>query len=965
MLMRITGKNKFLFIKILLCCAGLVLLTGTTAGKSPADPVKKKAETLRLQYRAMDNLNSRVSGVVNVKWKKGAHFDKVRSSLQQRIQSVQIKSVQPVFRMHGEDAAGLSRIYRLDLSDEAVFETIARLLQDPAVEWAEPAYKSKLCYTPNDPLLSNQWYLTTVHAPDAWDVIRNGSNVIIGIVDSGVYFNHPDLSANIWTNPGEVPDNGLDDDGNGYVDDVHGWDFGGSTAGNPDNDPAEKSPIHGTLVSGVASAVTDNGTGVAAPAYNAVIMPVKVQVDDEPDDELSMTAAGIVYAADNGANIINCSYGSYVPLNVEREAVEYAQSKGALVIAAGGNEAISDPLYPAAFEGVMGVAATTQTDTKWFNSNYGYYMDVSAPGTRLYSTWSQTTYTDIYSGTSLSTPLTASIAAMVMAAHPAWTAEQVREQVRISADPIDNLNPGYGHQIGYGRVNAYRALTVEKPAIRVSDYSFLEENGGNGLFEPGETLLLTFTVYNYLEPAENISLVFSSDHPDITIDNGQFTISGIGSMSAWQNTGDPVRIFIHPDADRGQEITLQLDISSDPSYTDYDHLEFTISHNAIQGGRVKLTLTSMGRLGTADIDSESGGDGFVYNGDENLLYEGAFMAAVDATHVSDVARGSEPTGQNEDFTVTDDGALVVNRPGMLADEQAVTVFSDEHAPGAIGIEITQRAFAYSEAPDDAFVLLAYTIKNVSGSDLDNLFVGLFLDWDVGDNGSNYASNLSGYEADLNMGYVYDTLTSLYGGAQLVSDDTAISFKSIFNADELFDGDNYSDQEKWADLSGGVQPIPDKGTGDYSMVIGAGPIGLAPGDTQMVVFSLVAGEGLEDIRANALAAKARWQIVADEMAVDDLHGVKPAVYSLLPNYPNPFNPETTIEYEVAQRTHVRISIYDPVGREVIRLIDEDRKAGSYNVKWNGLTKQGPAASGVYFIRMQAAGYTSVRKIVLMR
>ena len=958
-------KPVFRDLRIVIIGLVLFMLTQTVWSKNAIDPIGKKAEAIRAHYQAMDHSNTRIPGVIYVKWKSRAIPDKSRLTLRNKLRNGQVNSIQSAFRTHQDDGTSLSRISRLNLNDDSVFETIARLLDDEEVEWAEPAYQCRLCFTPSDPLLGYQWYLDTVHAAEAWDIVDDGSKVIIGIVDTGVYYDHPDLAANIWTNPGEIPDNGVDDDGNGYVDDVHGWDLGGSTLGSPDNDPVEKAPIHGTLVAGISSCVTNNGLGVAAPAYNAVIMPVRVQVDDQADDELYWTAEGVVYAADNGADIINCSYGSYLALEHEREAVEYAQSKGALVVAAGGNENTADPLYPAAFPGVMGVAATTQGDAKWFNSNYGYHMDVSAPGSRLYNTWGQTGYTDIYSGTSLAVPLTASIAAMVMTVHPDWTAEQVREQIRISADPIDNLNPGFARQMGYGRVNAYRALTVESPAIRVSDYTFAEEETGNGLFEPGETLLLTITLHNYLEPAENISCILSSDHPDITIENDHFQIPQMSGSSSWQNSGNPIRILIEPDAERGQDVILELNIVTNAFYTDYDFLKFTISHNAIQGGNVKLTLTSMGRLGTADINSESGGEGFVFNGDDNLLYEGAFMAAVDAAHVSDVARGTFSEAQNDDFTTSENGDLIVNSPGILADEQALAVFSDEQATNAIGIEITQRAFAYNEAPDDQFVLLGYSVKNISDSVLDSLFVGLFLDWDVGNNGSNYVSNLPGYDADLKIGYVYDEPTSLYGAAQLLSNDISVAYKAIFNEDELFDMDAYSDEEKWRHLSGGLQPVADKGEGDYSMVIGAGPIHLAPGDTQLVAFALLAGESLEDIRAGAQAALAKWQSITDNMGVHELKEVNPAVFNLLPNYPNPFNPETTIPYEVADEAHVNISIYDPAGREVTRLIDEKKPAGSYQIVWNGQTHHGPVASGVYIIKMKADEFTSIRKMVLIR
>jgi serine protease len=324
------------------------------------------------------------------------------------------------------------------------------------VEWAEPKFVYPVVdFTPNDPSYGSQYSLPLIKAPAAWSIIQGDTSVIIGIVDTGVDWPHPDLSANIWHNWGETPNNGIDDDHNGYVDDRRGWDFGG--LGNndgtptPDNDPMEDRPDHGTNVAGIASAVTNNGVGVASIGFNCKIMPVKTSQDNIRSSTgsplISFGFEGIVYAVDNHARIINCSWGGAGYSLLGQETINYAISKGALVVCAAGNDNSSETFYPANYEGVLSVAATDQNDHRASFSNYGHGIGVCAPGSGIYSTWQPNTYATL-SGTSMASPLTAGVAALVAGKFPSYTPDQVREQVRVNCDDISSLNPGFTNLLG-------------------------------------------------------------------------------------------------------------------------------------------------------------------------------------------------------------------------------------------------------------------------------------------------------------------------------------------------------------------------------------------------------------------------------------------------------------------------------------------------------------------------------------
>jgi subtilisin family serine protease len=296
-----------------------------------------------------------------------------------------------------------------------------KLERSPKVSFAEPNYKLSTFDIPNDPSYSNQWHLPKIDAPQAWNITHGSTSVVIAVVDTGVDWDHPDLQANIWSNSDEVA-NGVDSDGNGYIDDIRGWDFVSQTScfpgeecdGARDNNPMDFHG-HGTAVSGVASAVTNNTTGVAGVGWQVKIMPVRAGYARSGDGQgellISDAAQAIRYAAANGADIINLSWGGEYSSTVN-SAKNYAYDKGALIVAAAGNNNSDDKLYPAALEKVLAVGATDSSDDRWASSNYGYWVNIAAPGKNIRST----TYNDSYStssGTSLSAPIVSGTAALI------------------------------------------------------------------------------------------------------------------------------------------------------------------------------------------------------------------------------------------------------------------------------------------------------------------------------------------------------------------------------------------------------------------------------------------------------------------------------------------------------------------------------------------------------------------------
>jgi len=332
-----------------------------------------------------------------------------------------------------------------------VDETIAALRARGLVREAFPDRAYRMAYLPNDPFVPNQWNLFKMNVPTVWDVTQGSPDVVVAVLDTGVDYNHPELADNIWHNPGEIPANGIDDDGNGFVDDDIGWDFAYG-----DRDPMDDHG-HGTACAGIIAAVGDNASQIAGIAYRCRVMCVKIGLSSGYSYD-SMFAPGVVYAADMGAKVQSISYFSDDLTPLLRAAVDYAWSKGCLVIAAAGNFNEPFPIYPAGYDKAVAVAATTSADRKASFSNFGAWVDVSAPGVGIYATTLGGGYTDRFAGTSAATPNAAGVTALLWSLQPNAPAPYIRAALEYASLPLND--PVVGYFTNYGRVDAWRAMNL-------------------------------------------------------------------------------------------------------------------------------------------------------------------------------------------------------------------------------------------------------------------------------------------------------------------------------------------------------------------------------------------------------------------------------------------------------------------------------------------------------------------------
>jgi subtilisin family serine protease len=357
------------------------------------------------------------------------------------------------------------------------------LLSTGEVEYAEPDYIGTgggQPVVPNDLYYSRQWglkndgsfsYSPAVAGADikmeaAWAIETGDSSVVVAILDSGLKLDHPEFQGRIWNNSAEISGNGNDDDKNGLIDDVNGWDYA-----NGDNNPTDDYG-HGTNVAGIAGANGNNSIGYAGVDWNCKLMPLK-GLDSNNSGYYSWWASAIYYAVDNGADVINMSMGGTSNSTTLSNAVNYALSHNVSIVACMMNANSNTVYYPAGFPGVIAVGSTNPNDSRstpffWSNtsgSNYGSHISVVAPGNYIFglSNQSNTNFNSYWGGTSQATPLVTGLVSLLLARKPGLTPAQLKTIIESTADDkvgnsLEDV-PGWDQYYGYGRINAYKALS--------------------------------------------------------------------------------------------------------------------------------------------------------------------------------------------------------------------------------------------------------------------------------------------------------------------------------------------------------------------------------------------------------------------------------------------------------------------------------------------------------------------------
>jgi subtilisin family serine protease len=926
-------------------------------------------------------------------------------------------------------------------------------------------------YLPNDPgIATNQWYLRNmnigqgdVRAVGAWNQALGDTNIVIAILDSGVDWHHPDLGGShpdkvngaIWTNWAEYyGTDGVDDDSNGKIDDVRGYDFvnasssqvyPGEDYGPPDNDPMDHGG-HGTHVAGCAAAMTNNGIGIAGTAAGCKIMPVRIMFTNTEGQGVgyqSYTSQGMIYAANNGANIVNLSLGpttSYLT-----NAANACINAGILILESAGNDNVEEdaalyvPDYLHTRHGVLAVAATAQGDTKASFSNYGTWVEISAPGVAIYSTFfnhftGESTYTSMQ-GTSMSCPIAAGSAALLWSANPGMNYLQISQLMMDSADDIDDINGVYAGKLGDGRINLLHAL------------------GDNENRYPEEFP----TLFDAINSA--------SDGYVVAVEGGL-------SIEA------PVTIL-------GRDVEVLGGYSSD--YTSRDPIN---NPTILQGSLVNAVLKFYG-----DVENTTVVDGFVVQGGGGLgfsgiPYTGQYGGGVQLQNVSPTLRNIEVTGNSvgNSSTLGLGGGIMMNNShavlenvnvhgntgiygagifinnssptmiGCAIDNNTVITDNMSNQPLGGGIHLVNSTVTMTDCTVDGhtdclegggiYASDASTL-NMTGGSVSNNFAkdnggGLYVSGGslnmlrvaISDNSNLPAStfmNGGGMFVDaatvsLDSMTVFGNNSNAGGGAVFNACAEANVTNSVFsgNTGQFFGGAMYYNMstsglvsgntiiENEATFSGGagvhvMGNVPDMLNNIIAFNTGGTSFG-----NGVSVPSAPASFVCNDVFSNASSdysgmadptgtdgnisvdpefcdmAEGNYNLGADSLCsaensgscgligalgdgcggdlspVPDPDNSIPVAFKVEQNFPNPFNPSTTIRFALPSAAHTQVVIFDLAGRKVKTLVDDLLTAQSHEAVWTGKDDAGRAVSaGVYFYRVSSGEHLSVGRMALIK
>jgi serine protease len=771
-----------------------------------------------------------------------------------------------------QDTPDLSRIYRLQFDKVAPATTaqhleqvINQLLSDPEVEYAEPVYyyeslapkentanagytkgnafSYSTSYQPNDTKSLNQYHLNTIRAYDAWELETGNPEVTIGISDYGVSVLHEDLKDNIQYNLAD-PINGVDDDNDGYIDNYAGWDLS-------DNDNDLQGETHGSSVTGLAAASTDNRKGVAGVGFRCRFLPAKVNGTGG-----FRGFESIIYLADHGCKVINMSWGRRgAPSTYEEDIINYAAlQKDVVLVAAAGNDGSQGYFYPASYSNVLSVAATNANDLKWFGSNYNDKVDISAPGENIFSVTAND-YAFIGSGTSFASPMVAGAAALVRSRYPQLSADQVRALLVKTADKINALNPTYAGKLGSGRLNVYRALTEGyQRVVQMVDFGLVKSESGA---KKSGTASVWVQVTCKSAQVNNLVATLSTTSPYVQVKKDTASLGALALSEVKDNRLHAFQILISPNAPADSLAEFRL------TYKDGYMIEsetfrvvFNPSYQVLQNNIVSLAMTNEGNIGVENSAALANvrQEGFRYKG-QDLLAGAGLMLGVNASQVSnnvlDKAKAQSVSDKLITFSSLQDlrTVQVPNKDVAMAGS-----FSDTlNNPEKIGLEVEYNPYTWK---DGKYVIIEYHVKNVSGTTIEHLQAGLYANWDV----QGAANNQTGLDKENRLGYIYNRQQNgLYAGVQLLTDQ-AFNYVGLDNTEKSpiqpFDG--FTTAEKYQAMSADLAYSQTTAEAtDVAHTLSASLENIQEGETRVVAFAMLVGDNLADLQANAAMARSKF------------------------------------------------------------------------------------------------------------
>ena len=787
--------------------------------------------------------------------------------------------------------------YFIVLEEQNLPDLMKELKALPDIEDVKLSPKRKSNFIPNDPLdvsSRNVRNYNEFHRfYEAWDISEGSSDIIIAIIDSGVLYTHEDLRNKLWVNPGEIANNGLDDDGNGFVDDIHGWDFLGSVdpLGNRatgDNDPSPvPSNTHGTTVAGIAAAEVNNMLGVAGSGYRSSIMITKHQADSLIGGYY-FTSSGVLYATLNGADVINMSYGGAPPDSDEESIMAMAEALGVILVSAAGNENNSDESYPAAYPQVLSVANGYSPDgtrfIRWRSSSYGTWVDVSATGLipHAVTATGDSNYESRGSiGTSFSSPVVAGLAALLRAENPSMSSMEIREIIKTTADGIDIYNPSYVGLLGSGSINAERALNKLLSGVTFSSGSDTLTYYTIPRYDASTYGLVSYSINNItkdilrnvmveLDGETGISIYHSSDMITKLLPNENYIFNSIISFNTGINPANSWR-------DHSLAFTAKVNYEGGVEISYNFDKDIGLASD-VENDFLSTTFTSTGRL-FRDGWSETDHRGLGFQLNRNGRY-------YDLSYLSGFMLASPLSNQVASSLITRDTLLgttnlendFIPLLGFQYDtlSQMGTASFQTDTSDFPGIHIDHKVRFGDETLLEQTVFLEYTLTNISSSSLDSIYSGIYMDWDV----VSFRENNADFRSADSLFYVYYSGSqNIYIGMYVLSDDPTYfpidpaSPVSVIRGGRSYsfsvqDNDGYSDTDKITSLTTGLSHVPSYTDIDIRSVMGSGALDFELGEQHILHYAITIDSNLADLTSRTNAVKTYYQNLQREKEVNE-------------------------------------------------------------------------------------------------
>ncbi len=747
----------------------------------------------------------------------------------------------------------LSNIYKIQLhKGEDLAKKINHLLTFDNVIYAEPYYLPKPLYVPNDPGASpdtgSQTYLNVIKAYEAWEFEKGDSSIVIGILDTGIALDHEDITGNIKYNYND-PINGIDDDEDGYIDNYNGWDMADN-----DNDPTYLN-WHGLGVAGLSAAKADNGIGMAGIGFNSKFMPIKIYRNN---GSFNQGYEAILYAAEHGCKVINLSWGSPNSFsNYAKDIVDYVvEDLDVVLVAAAGNTNLDLDFYPASYLNVLSVGATDNLDKKAGFATFSNKIDIMAPGSHIYTTRKGGGY-GYTTGSSFSSPMVAGVAALVRAQYPSLNARQVMQKIRLATDNLYEIpeNSAYFEMLGKGRLNALKAISPYNfPAIRMTSFIYENEDGIENA-GGGDTLNIKIDFINLLGETSNATASLTCQSAYVTIIQGDFTLGKLSPMEEKNNHSTPFQIFIDPNIPNNEKLVFRLGFD-DIDYNDYQYFDIIVSaeHLKIDTKKIELTVHSNGRIPYAD-EQFSIGNGFKYNYKTMADHIGLAIGISAEKVVDNIIIDFSDYSLNNDFQQE---KIIKRYYNSIANIDVRSVFNDKDS---IGLKIEQKIIASTNDAANDFIIIEYRLTNQSGSTLNNLYTGIFSEWNIND----WAKNTAAWDSTNNLGYVFDTSeNNLYSGIALISNQDAIynaidlgaengntaDINNTFTKSEKFDYLSVSNTHNAGEIGDG---------NDVANMLSSKTTTLLNKESTKIAFVLAGAESLQNLKNSVVTAKVLYSL----------------------------------------------------------------------------------------------------------